>query len=91
MSQIAVELVDRDDVLVRRDLEHAVGRRVDDRRAGAHVLRPERVDDRRAGRDDVAERLPADAPLEFRDDVAPEIRAETWETALSRTMPAISQ
>ena len=44
------------DVFVRGDLEHAVGRRVDDRRAGPHVLGPELVDDRRAGRDRVAER-----------------------------------
>ena len=52
-----VLLVDRNHRFVRGDLEHGVGRGVDDRRAGAHVLGSQRVDDGRAGRDGVAERL----------------------------------
>ncbi len=41
----AVQLVDRDHVFVSRHLEDAVGRRVHDRPAGAHVLGPEAIDD----------------------------------------------
>ena len=44
----SIQLRDRHDVLVRGDLEHAVGRRVDDRLAGAQVLRAELLDDGRA-------------------------------------------
>ena len=51
----AIQLGHRDDVFVRGDLEHAVGRRVDDERAGPHVLRAELVDDLRARRGLVAE------------------------------------
>ena len=52
---VAIELANRHDVLVRRDLEDAVGRRVDDRRAGPHVLGSELVDDLRPGSGLVAE------------------------------------
>ena len=45
---LPVQFGDGDDVLVRGDLEHAVGRRVDDRRPGPHVLGPEFLDDHRA-------------------------------------------
>ena len=65
----APQLLDRNDLLVRRDLEDGVGRGVDDRRAGAHVLFAELVEDHRPRRRLVAERLPADAPLVFGDDV----------------------
>jgi hypothetical protein len=65
----AVLLGDRDDLFVRGDLKNAVGRGVDDRTAGAHVLGAELVDDRGPGRDRVAERRAADAPLELGDDI----------------------
>ena len=38
-----IKLRHSDDAFVRGDLEHAVGRRVDDRPAGPHVLRAELV------------------------------------------------
>ena len=79
------------DVLVRGDLEHAVGRRVDDRPAGAHVLGAEPIDDLGARRDDVAERAAADAPLELGDDVRRKTRRETSGNGRSSTMPIISQ
>ena len=65
----AVLLVDRDDVFVRRDLEHAVGRRVDDRLAGPHVLGAQALDDLGARGDDVADRLAADPALELGDQI----------------------
>ena len=37
----AVVLRDRNDIFMRGDLKHAVGRRVDDRLAGPHVFRAE--------------------------------------------------
>ena len=43
----AVLLFDRNDVLMRGDLKHAVGRRIDDGLAGAHVLRAEILDNLR--------------------------------------------
>ena len=66
----APQLLDRNHFLVRRDLEDRVGRGVDDRRAGAHVLFAELVEDDRARRRLVAEGLAADAPLVLLDDVA---------------------
>ena len=62
---LAVQLVDRDDVLVGGDLEHAVGRRVDDWPAGAQVLGPQVLDDDRARGDGVAQRGAADPALEL--------------------------
>ncbi len=50
-----VQLVGRDHVLVRGDLQHRVGRRVDDQVAGGHVLAAEVVDHRRAAVGAVAE------------------------------------
>src|SRR5207237_8200848 len=44
----AIELRDWNDVFMRRDLEHAVSRRVDDERPGAHVLGAELVEDDRS-------------------------------------------
>ena len=41
----AVQLRDRHDVFVSGNLEHAVGGRVDNQRAGAHVLGTEVIDD----------------------------------------------
>ena len=69
------------DVFVRGDLEHAVGRRVDDRLARAHVLGAEPLDDLGARGGDVAERAATDAPLELGDHVRRESRAETSGTA----------
>ena len=84
----AIQLGHRDDVFVRGDLKHAVGRRVDDRPAGAHVLGAELVDDRRAGRGLVAERAAADAPLELGDHLRRESRRETPETAARARAPS---
>ena len=52
---------------MRGDLKNAVAGRVDDRKAGAHVLFAKFLDDFRAGRGLVAERAAADLPFEFRD------------------------
>ena len=60
----AVLLFDGNDVLVRGDLKHAVGRGVDDRLARAHVFGAEVVDDFRARRGVIAKRAAADALLE---------------------------
>jgi hypothetical protein len=51
----AVELLDRDDVLVRRDLEHRVRARVHDRLACGDVLVAELLDDDRPRRCEVAQ------------------------------------
>src|SRR5690242_14104684 len=59
-----VELPERDDFLVRGDLEDAVGGSVDDGRAGAHVLGSQFFDDLGAGRGFIAQRAPADPVLE---------------------------
>src|SRR6185436_20170171 len=56
--------------------------RVDDRRTGFHVLWTELVDDRGSGRDYVADRLPADALLEFRDQIGGETFGECREGAI---------
>ena len=87
----AVLLVDRNHVLVRGDLKHAVGRRVDDRLARAHVLGAELVDDFRPRRGVVAKRASPDALFERVDQLRWETRSETQETARSSTMPIISQ
>ena len=60
-----VEFPERDHFLVRGDLEDAVGRGVDDGRAGAHVLDAEFLDDLGAGGGLVAQRTAADAAFEF--------------------------
>ena len=64
-----VERVDRNHRFVRGDLKDAVGGRVDDRRAGPHVLGAEPRDDLRARRHVVAERGALDAPFELADQV----------------------
>ena len=87
----AIQLRDRHDVFVRGNLKHAVGRRVDDRRAGAHVLRAELVDDRRAGRRLVARTPPADAALELGDDVRAGSHSGNTGNGRSSTRPIISQ
>lgn len=63
-----VELLDRHNALVARDLEHAVGARVDDREAGLHVELTEFLDDRRAARRLVGEGLGPDSSFEFSDE-----------------------
>ena len=60
----AVQLLQRHNRLVRRDLEDAVGGGVDDQLAGAQVLLPQLVEDRRAGGGLVAQRAAADRLLE---------------------------
>ena len=60
-----VQFPERDHFLMRGDLEDAVGRRVDDRRAGAHVLLAQFLDDLGAGGGLVAERPAADAAFEL--------------------------
>ncbi len=87
----AVLLVDRDDLLVSRNLEDAVGRRVHDRRARAHVLRPQLIDDHRAGRDDVADRRAADPALELAHDIGAEAvrkRGKRRDRARCRRFPS---
>ena len=86
-----VQLPERDHLFVRRDLKNAVGRGVDDRRAGAHVLLAKFLDDLGAGGGLVAERAASDAALEFVHDLRGKTVRDTAETASSRWIPAISQ
>ena len=87
----SVQLPERDHFFVRGDLEDAVGRSVDDRRAGAHVLVAEFLDDLGAGGRTVAERAASDAALELVHDFRREAVRDTAGKGLSRWMPAISQ
>ena len=91
ISTEAIQLVDRDDFLVRGNLEHAVGGRVDDRLAARHVLPPELVDDRGAGGRLVAERAAADARLRRPASGRPEIRSGNVGKGRSSTSPMSSQ
>ena len=59
-----VQPVEAERLLVRGDLEHAVGRRVDDRLAGRHVLLAEFGDDRRTGRMAVTQHAGQVGPLD---------------------------
>src|SRR5438132_9559126 len=77
-STLSIQLVDGYDGFVRRDLKHAVRRRVDDRRAGPHVLRPKRIDDHRSGRRDVALRCPPNPSLELANDLLWESVGKSW-------------
>ena len=61
----AVELLHRDNFFVRGNLEDAVGRGIDNGRAGLHVLRAQLFDDLRPARRFVAQRLAAYRPLEL--------------------------
>ena len=54
-----VQRLEGHDLFVGRDLEDAVGGRVEDRPPGAHMLRAEFLDDLRAGGRHISERLPA--------------------------------
>jgi hypothetical protein len=65
----AVQLLERDHVLMSRNLENAIGGGVDDRLAGRHVLRAEFVEDGGAGGGLVREGLAPDAPLPFAEDL----------------------
>ncbi len=71
-----IQLRHRHDVLVRGDLEDAVGGGVDNRRAGSHVFRSQLVDDGGARRCLVAERATPDARFEGRHDVGRETVGE---------------
>ena len=64
-----VEFPERDHFFVRRHLEDAVGRGVDDGRTGAHVPGAEFLDDFGAGSRLVPERTAADAALELAHDL----------------------
>ena len=79
---VAIQLRDRHDVFVRGNLKHAVGRRVDDQRAGAHVLGAELVDDRGARRRLVAEHAAAGQARELRDDLRREAVGKRRERAV---------
>ena len=68
----AILVRDRNNVFVRRDLEYAVARGVDDWSSGAHVLFSQFFEDFRAGRGLVAERLAADLFFEFSDQLSGE-------------------
>ena len=54
---------------MRRDLEHAVGRRVHDGRAGPHMFSTEPIDDLGSGRNDIAENRAPDPLFEVGDEV----------------------
>jgi len=77
-----MELRNRHDRLVRRDLKHAVGRRVHDQRAGPHVFGPELVDDPRAGRRSVPQHAASGPARKHRDDVAGKSVRERRERAI---------
>ena len=64
-----VQLPKRNHFFMRGYLKNAIGRRVDDGRTGAHVLRAEFLNDLRARCGLVAERAAADARLEFAHDL----------------------
>ena len=82
-----VQLPQRDHFFVRGHLENAVGRGVDDGRAGAHVLGAQFLDDLGAGSGLVAERAAADAALEFVHDLGRKAVRDRAGTASSRWMP----
>ena len=65
-----------------RNLKHAVGRRVDDRRAGAHVLGAEFIDDLRPGCHHVPDGRPADPAFELRDGLPRETVRERGERTI---------
>ena len=79
-----VELLERDRLLVRRDLEDRVGRRVDDPLARALVLLAELLDDLRPRGRLVAEHAAAGAVHERVDHVVREARADRSGTAVAR-------
>ena len=87
----AIQLGERDDLLVRGDLEHAVGRGVDDRLAGAHVLGAELVEDLGAGGGLVAERAARRWRAAKRSMISAGKPSGTWGRRFSTTRPAISQ
>ena len=64
-----IELGHGDNLFVRRDLKHAVGRRVNDQRTRPHVLGPELVDNLRARGGFVAQNPTAGAARKLPDDV----------------------
>src|SRR5262249_31709767 len=70
-----VELLERDRVLVRGDLEHGVGRRVDDPLSGPLMLLAQLLDDLRARRRLVAENAATRLVHERVDDV---VRKPVW-------------
>ena len=61
---ISVQLRNGNDIFMRRDLEHTVGRRVDDGLPGPDMLRSQLVDDDRTRGRLVSENPPADPGLE---------------------------
>ena len=69
-----VKLLARHDALVRRELQHAVRRRVDDECSRLDVLAPVVMNDLRARIRLVADELPADARLKRGDDLGRESR-----------------
>ncbi len=75
-----VELLERDRLLVRGDLEDGVGRRVDDPLSRSLVLLAELLDDLGARSRLVAEHSAGGAVHERVDHVVREIRADTSET-----------
>ena len=77
-----VQLLERDDVGMGRDLEDRITARVDDREAGPEVLFAELLDDLRSRRGDVPEHPPADRPLEPLDD----LRREPFGVQRERTV-----
>ena len=90
-SARGVELGQRHRGLVRRHLEDAVGRGVDDPLPGAQVLRPELVEDRRAGGRPVAQHSPPRETGELGDDLSRESPAGRLGTAAATIRPQSSQ
>ena len=76
---VAVQLFQRHNRLVRRDLEHAVRRGIDDQLAGFDVFLAQLVENRRAGGGLVAQRAAADRPLKFLDEILREAVRERRE------------
>ena len=88
---VRVELLDRHDLLVRGDLEHRVGRRVDDQIAGLHVLGAEVGDHLGAAVGAVAEDPAAGRRPQLLEDLLREAVAGRSASALGVTTPIISQ
>src|SRR5205823_1799317 len=78
----AIQLRNGDDVLVRGDLKYAVGRRVNDQRAGSQVLRAELVDDLRTRCSLVAEYASSGLARERVQEIAGETVRKDWKRAL---------
>ncbi len=87
----AIQLVQRNHTLVRRNLKNAIGRRVYNGAPGAQMLFPQLFDDLRPGCRLIAESLTSDLCLESGPSPQAENRADRSGNGFSSKMPAISQ